>query len=591
MKKTVSINLGGRAFIIEDEGFVILDTYLKQLKRSFADDPSVDELVNDIEVSIADKFAEKIGQFKQVITAEDAQSVIDVMGHVEEITDVDVQHQETSQTNNEESAKNQIPKRLYRDADDVVIAGVCSGLAAYFGIDPVFFRVGFAVLGFFSGFGILLYIILWISLPVAETSAQKLEMRGKPTNVNEIKELVKEKAQDMKKEGEKVMTNMKDKQSTLYKLVNSPFKFLGMVLTGIKRFLGVVLPVFLWIIGLILFIASIIAISGATAAMVVLIFRIDSAYFLTEIPLTFLSSNPLYHVGVIALYVLIIIPLIALAMISIGMMRRKNTLHIGMVVFLSIAWIVSFGLAIASGSEIAPIIDERFREIERVSSITQIFQVEGFNRIEVNDNYNVEIKQGEIFSAQFTGRKEELQLVDLKVINGTLHIAQKERLKPMFCLFCITHPVTGVITIPKLDTITGKDNSRITMSSINALKAMTVEDNGQIYIENVSTTSLVIKAQDNAYIRMDGLSDTLNVEAEDNAYVLIGGLRSGHVQMLTKDNVYAEVDAIKTLSITSSGNSRVKYTKAIEGMQVMKKQNARVWSDEMYRALDVDLVE
>ena len=70
-------------------------------------------------------------------------------------------------------------RRLYRDADSRVLGGVCSGMGAYFNIDVVIFRILFVLSVFMGGAGVLIYIILWIVVPKAKTTAQKLEMKGK----------------------------------------------------------------------------------------------------------------------------------------------------------------------------------------------------------------------------------------------------------------------------------------------------------------------------------------------------------------------------------------------------------------------------
>ena len=97
--------------------------------------------------------------------------------------------------NKEDENKN---KKLYRNPDDVIIAGVCSGLAAYFGIDPVAVRLAFFVAIFAQGLGFWIYIILWIVMPMAKNSAQKLEMRGKPVNIKRIEENIKEKSKHIR---------------------------------------------------------------------------------------------------------------------------------------------------------------------------------------------------------------------------------------------------------------------------------------------------------------------------------------------------------------------------------------------------------
>ena len=159
MKKTLSITLGGRIFTVEEDGYVVLDTYLKRLREHFKADASVDELLQDIEASIGEKLHEKLNKDKQVVTKEDIDAVIAVIGHVEEIASEDAA--ETSQSTEPVGPVPLTNKRLYRNIDDRVIAGVASGIAAYFDINPLVVRLSFFALALVNGLGILLYLILW----------------------------------------------------------------------------------------------------------------------------------------------------------------------------------------------------------------------------------------------------------------------------------------------------------------------------------------------------------------------------------------------------------------------------------------------
>ena len=87
---------------------------------------------------------------------------------------------------------------MFRDPDDKILGGVCSGIANHFDFDPLYLRGAFAVLFFAFGSGFLLYILLWIIIPKAQTTAEKLEMRGEPINVDNIKRSVEEELNDVK---------------------------------------------------------------------------------------------------------------------------------------------------------------------------------------------------------------------------------------------------------------------------------------------------------------------------------------------------------------------------------------------------------
>ncbi len=196
MKKTFSINLGNIVFNIDEDAYLKLKAYLDRIEGHFSNGNEREEIMNDIEGRISELFSARLSNTKQVITAKDVDDIMRVMGDPEEITgDADNEHEESR----DKGYYNSRPKRLFRDPDDRLISGVCGGLGAYLNIDPVILRVLFVIL-FFLGFsGLLIYIILWIVVPEARTTAQKLEMRGNRVNVSNIGKFVKDEFESVKK--------------------------------------------------------------------------------------------------------------------------------------------------------------------------------------------------------------------------------------------------------------------------------------------------------------------------------------------------------------------------------------------------------
>jgi len=192
MKITVSINLGGYSFNIDEDAYAELKRYLKNLELHFAEEESASEILSDIESRMAELFRIKLTSFKQVITIEDVNQVISVMGTPEDISD-----------DEKRSAGDKFSTpgyhRMYRDPDRRIIGGVCSGMGAYWDIEPWTVRVIFLILAMIGGLGVLIYLILYIVLPEAKTTAQKIEMKGDPVNIHNIKESVKEEFNTVKK--------------------------------------------------------------------------------------------------------------------------------------------------------------------------------------------------------------------------------------------------------------------------------------------------------------------------------------------------------------------------------------------------------
>lgn len=192
MKITVSINLGGYSFNIDDDAYAELKIYLKNLELHFAGEESSSEILTDIETRMAELFRNRLTSYKQVINIEDVRQVISVMGTPEDLSD-----------NDGPSAREKFSSpgyhRMYRDPDHRIIGGVCSGMGAYWHIDPLIIRIIFLALILSGGLGILIYLVLYIVLPEAKTTAQKIEMKGNPVNIHNIKESVKKEFDSVRK--------------------------------------------------------------------------------------------------------------------------------------------------------------------------------------------------------------------------------------------------------------------------------------------------------------------------------------------------------------------------------------------------------
>jgi len=208
MKKTFTINISGIIFHIDEDAFDKLSNYLETIKGFFTNSEGREEIISDIESRIAEMLQAKITGGKQVITIEDIDEVIAVMGEPEQIGAAN--GAETKSAKPKEETRSH--KRLYRDPDNKVLGGVCGGIGAYFNFDPVWIRVAFVVALFLFGSGPLLYIILWIIIPEAVTTAEKLEMRGEPVNVSNIEKTIQEEISGLKDR----LKNIKEDAKTAY---------------------------------------------------------------------------------------------------------------------------------------------------------------------------------------------------------------------------------------------------------------------------------------------------------------------------------------------------------------------------------------
>lgn len=194
MKKTLSINIRGIVFNIDEDAYQKLNSYLTEIYRHYKNQPGCDEIVSDIENRVVELFQERLSDTKQVVVLKDVEEVIAILGHP---SDFDRElEDDTPHPSGSGAARG--TKRLYRDPLERVVGGVCSGLGAYFRIDPVWFRLAFVLAVIMAGTGILLYLILWIILPPARTVSERLEMRGDPIDIDNIEKSVRKEMRDVK---------------------------------------------------------------------------------------------------------------------------------------------------------------------------------------------------------------------------------------------------------------------------------------------------------------------------------------------------------------------------------------------------------
>ena len=193
MTRTININLGGLLFHIDDKAFSLLNAYLLAIEKQLLYDPSRKEIMTDVESRIAELFCERKNRESEVILIEDVNAVITIMGEPDSFG--------TYQANNDNigyKTASSKQRRLYRNPDERVLGGVCSGLAAYFDTEVWIFRVLFVIFTFFFLTSVLVYVVLWIVVPEANTPEQRLEMRGEPVNIENLKRSVKDEFEKVK---------------------------------------------------------------------------------------------------------------------------------------------------------------------------------------------------------------------------------------------------------------------------------------------------------------------------------------------------------------------------------------------------------
>ena len=337
MNKTVSINLGGLVFHIDEDAFQKLSHYFDAIKRSLSNTKGQEEIINDIEMRVGELVAEKHTSDKQVISIKQVDEIISIMGQPEDYRIDDEEPKDT--TSNFETLKRD--KKLFRDKDEAVIGGVLAGLGHYFGIDKVFLRILFLVLFFVAGTGFLAYIILWIAMPEAQTTSEKLEMRGEPVTISNIEKKVREEFGTL---SEKIKSTdfekMKSEMKSNSEKFNANFKgYLDVFFNVIAKTIGA-----LMILGslaiLVIFLIGVLAF-GTT--------NFESFPFHSFIELGNFTDYPVWFFGLL-FYIAVSIPSIFILLLGIKIVA-PNSKSIGSIAkyVLVAIWIITIGILTSIG--------------------------------------------------------------------------------------------------------------------------------------------------------------------------------------------------------------------------------------------------
>jgi phage shock protein PspC (stress-responsive transcriptional regulator) len=339
MNKTVNINLGGMFFHIDEDAYQKLTRYFDAIKRSLSNSSGQDEIIKDIEMRVSELLTEKQKTEKHVVGLKDVDDVIAVMGQPEDYR-IDEEGIGATATNFSSSSSTG-SRKLYRDKDGEMIGGVLAGLGHYFGIDKVWLRIFFLIMFFAWGTGVLAYIILWIVMPEAKTTAEKLEMTGEPVTISNIEKKVREEFE-----------NVSDK------FKNANYDEMGnRVKTGAEKigsslgdFIIAVFRVFSKFLGVILIIAGLFIL----AALFIAVFTLGSSN-LVDVPWQgFIEAGnftdyPVWTFGLIMFFA-VGIPFFFLALLGFKLLS-PNLRSIGNIAksTLLAIWLIAISLAIAIG--------------------------------------------------------------------------------------------------------------------------------------------------------------------------------------------------------------------------------------------------
>lgn len=237
MNKTISIHLQGIPFLIEEEAYAKLRNYLDQLSNALGNQDGANEIIQDIEMRMAELFSKSLEPNKQVLELKMVEDVLKKLGDPAVFLS-DEQKEHGASSGNSEKQKTE--KRLFRDEENTILGGVCAGLSCYLGLDVVIIRAIFVLIAIFGGFGLPLYFILWMITPKAKTSIEKLQMKGEPVNFESMKAEMEKAAENIERNSKKWASKLKGNQ-TFEKSAKGIIQFVRKVLGIIILIMGTAL--------------------------------------------------------------------------------------------------------------------------------------------------------------------------------------------------------------------------------------------------------------------------------------------------------------------------------------------------------------
>ncbi|HPJ17387.1 MAG TPA: PspC domain-containing protein [Candidatus Woesebacteria bacterium] len=433
MKQTISVNLNRQVFYLDLDAYEELEKYLQAIKKYFKSESS--EVVEDIESRIAEKFTDLIGKSTTAIQLLDVQKIIDEMGSLNDITG-----QDSSETIKDSST---VKKKLFRNLDTKILAGVASGLATYFGIKPIWIRIVILVFLFTPAttwLVIIGYLAAWFVIPEAKTNWEKLEMQGKPTTVSQL---------------QNITTAVETKTQTIIQKLSSMFFTL-------IRFC------FVWscrLTGFFVFLSLIIAVVATVVALVILYFTPSFPYF----DFSFLRqiSSPYLEILFVSLGVITITPMVFAMDIADSLMRWQFSLSIKKFIASLSIWIVAVMLfSVVAKINYPKYSSQMFDSINRVIYLTwidesnsQTLSVDQLTAIDISSVREVTLTQGPTTSVKIVGSQFAINELTHQYSNGQLTL--KGRSEKWFnCHDCLGYvsSVRVEITSPNLTNVKLSEN-------------------------------------------------------------------------------------------------------------------------------------
>lgn len=555
MKKASQISLAQTLFTIEEDAYTRLESYLTSVRKHFEHTQGYAEIIDDIESRIAEQLIES----NRTIVAIDAiERILETMGRVEDFDDGREHSDKPASTPASATTRD---KKLYRNTDDAMIAGVAAGLAAYIGVEKTWVRLGFLILSLFNGLGIVLYIILWIIMPEARTAAQKLEMAGSPVTIETLSETVRERIDEIRE----------DRRGTFSKIAAIPARLIG----GVGRILA---PIFRIVFGTLITLVSTSALIGI---LIVCGFLMSgTAMIASDVSLAIAYPGAWQVLAAMSFMLVALMPVVALLLLGLSLLSKRHLLSLTTAVTMLGIWFVAVmisSFSIAKGinnyrayQETAPAYQELSENIPLEAT---------FSAISAKNDVALEIHRGEEASLVATGRAREIETLTTRIENGILYISRTPR-EDHFCLFCSDETPRLVLTIPALTTISGAYGSSIEARDFGRVGELEIElSYGARADIEADMQSLNAQVRMGSTLALEGSASSAQLSATQGSRIRAEDFTVVDANIEASYGADIDADVSKTLKATATYGANISYDGTPE-VDLIERQGGSVISNE-----------
>ncbi len=559
MNRTITITLNNTAFDIEEVAYEKLKDYLYKVEKYFSKEEAKDEIIKDIENSFASKLEDKLlGRKQKIVLEKDIDDLIKIIGRVEDFEKENDEEKTENKTYNNYSCK-----KLYRNPDDVILAGVCSGLASYLNVEASLIRVLFTLVTIFTGFfpGFVIYVVLWFILPIAETGSQKLEMEGEKITLEKIKEKVVKMKDDVKNATmnetnrsyvKQKVNNIKDKcKKTFNNKENEDIEnnikkeYKSNRESNRRNALSIFVKIIFIIIGISLIAPAIFGLIGLAIAIPFILF---SPNMITHfINIGNISSNYIQIISILGILIALI-PTIFILVAGVSFLRGKNIFKIGSSIFLLIIWVfaisslVFFSTRMFSHNNTISFFEHNIS----YNTEEKIYDLKDFDSINVQGPYTVNIKKDNNFLVKATSENDSLNNLNVEVKNGVLNIKQNNILNS------ISDNITFDIDLPNIKELNIKGMTKVNLEGFDS------NEDIKLNLDGASNLNADIFSN-NFDINLSGFSELkINSISEKTGNKLLAKLNGAsrlYVNSIKTSNVNLDLDGASYTDISGASNN------------------------------------